>query len=273
MYKIIACDLDETLLDYHKQISKEDENSIKSLDEDIKFIMASGKNYKDIIPYLKQVGLYGKKNQYVISSNGTLIVNCENDEIISLSTLPFETVKRLFNIGTKYDVTIHIFTIDNIYTYNLNQEEIDYLKGTVTLTVFEKPDIEFLKEEKIIKIGFSRSDMPLLRSIEENDIVGFDNIDPSYSGNRYLEFNVKGIDKGYGLKLLSEKLGVDKKYIACIIDNYNDLVMKPYSSLFIGVANTVEEVKPYCDYICQRSCAESAVSEAIEYIREKGLCI
>lgn len=273
MYKIIACDLDETLLNCNKQISKEDENSIKALDEDIKFVLASGKAYQDVIPYLKQLGLYGKKGQYAISSNGTTIVNCENDEIISLTILPFKTAQRLFNIGLKYDIVIHIFTIDKIYTYNLNQEEIDYLSGAVMLTPFKKPDIDFLKNEPIIKIGFTESNIEFLRMIEENDMVDFDDIDISYSANRYLEFNKKGINKGYALKLLADKLKIDKKYIACIIDNHNDLVMKPYSSLFIGVANTVEEVKPYCDYICQRTCEESAVSEALEYIKEKGLCI
>ncbi|MGI6509629.1 MAG: HAD-IIB family hydrolase [Erysipelotrichaceae bacterium] len=276
MYKIIACDLDETLLDYNKQLSKENERSIKSLDEEVKFVLASGKAYKDFIPYLKQLGLYGKKGQYAISSNGTMIVSCENDEIISLSTLPFETVERLFNIGLKYDIVIHIFTIDKIYTYNLNQDEIDYLSGTVTLTVFDEPDIDFLRNENIIKIGYTKPDIEYLRAIEEKEIIGleyFDNIEPAYASGRYLEFNEKGIDKGYGLKLLSEKLGIDKKYIASIVDNYNDLPLKQYSSLFIGVANTVEELKPYCDYICLRSCEESAVSEAIEYIRKKGLCI
>ena len=273
MYKSIACDLDETLLDYNKQLSKENEISIKSLSEDIKFVLASGKAYQDFIPYLKQLGLYGKKGQYAISSNGTMIVDCENDEIISLSTLPFVTVERLFNIGLKYDVVIHIFTLDKIYTYNLNQDEIDYLSGKVVLTVFDEPKIDFLKNEKIIKIGYSKPDLDYLRVIEANEIVGFDNIEPSYASGRYLEFNKKDIDKGYGLKLLADKLRVDKKCIACIIDNYNDLSMKPYSALTIGVANTVEEVKPYCDYICQRSCEESAVSEALEYIKEKGLCI
>ncbi|NLZ74982.1 MAG: HAD-IIB family hydrolase [Erysipelotrichia bacterium] len=273
MYKIIACDLDETLLNYNKQISKEDEISIKALDEDVKFVLASGKAYQDIIPYLKQLDLYGKKGQYVICSNGTTIVNCENDELISLTTLPFKTAQRLFNVGLKYDIVIHIFTLDKIYTYNLNQDEINYLSGTVTLTPFEKPSIEFLKNESIIKIGFTKTDIEFLRMIEKKDLVDFDDIDISYSANRYLEFNKKGIDKGYGLKLLADKLGIDKKYIACIIDNYNDLVMKPYSSLFIGVANTVEEIKPYCDYICQRTCEESAVSEALKYIKEKGLCI
>lgn len=273
MYKIIACDLDETLLDYNKKLSSEDEKSIRSLDEKVKFVMASGKAYKDLIQYLKQTGLHGKKGQYAIAANGAMIVSCENDEIINVSALPFETVERLFKIGTRYDVTIHIFTLDNIYTYNLTQEEIDYLSGSVAFTVFEEPDIQFLRNEKIIKIGFSRTDMPLLKSIEKNEIAGFDDIEPLYSAGRYLEFNLRGIDKGYGLKVLSEKLKIKKECIACIIDNYNDLPMKPYAALFIGVGNTVEEVKPYCDYICQRSCAESAVSEALEYIRERGLCI
>lgn len=154
MYKIIACDLDETLLDYNKQLSKEDELSIRALDEKVMFVMASGKAYKDFIQYLKQAGLHGKKGQYAIASNGAMIVNCENDEIISVSTLPFETVERLFRIGIRYDVTIHIFTIDNIYTYNLTQEEIDYLSGSVTFTVFKEPDIQFLKMKRSPKLVF-----------------------------------------------------------------------------------------------------------------------
>ncbi|MGI6608616.1 MAG: HAD-IIB family hydrolase [Erysipelotrichaceae bacterium] len=272
MYRIIACDLDETLLDYNKQMSKKDEESIRALDKEVMFVMASGKSYKDFIPYLKQVGLYGRKGQYAISLNGGLIVSCENDEIISLSCLTFETAEKLFNIGLKYDITIHLFTVDNIYTYNLKQDEIDYLSGTVPLTVFDSPDISFLKDDNIVKIGFTKADVVFLRNIEENDITGFDEIDIAYSSGRYLEFNKKGIDKGYGLKLLSEKTGISKEHIACIGDNYNDLTMKPYSALFIGVANSVEEIKPYCDYVCRRTCAESAVSEALEYIREKCLC-
>ena len=91
-----------------------------------------------------------------------------------------------------------------------------------------------------------------------------DAVDLSYSSNRYIEFNQKGVTKGDGLRRLAAMLGVDMKDTIAIGDNFNDLSMIKAAGLGVGVANTAESMKAECDHITAATCQESAVSEVIE---------
>ena len=88
-------------------------------------------------------------------------------------------------------------------------------------------------------------------------------MDVSYSSNRYLEFNKKGVNKGTGLQHLASILDIDIKDTIAIGDNYNDLSMIQAAGLGVGVANTVEEMKPLCDVITEHTCEEDGVAEVI----------
>ena len=68
-------------------------------------------------------------------------------------------------------------------------------------------------------------------------------IDISYSSNRYIEFNHKGVNKVAGLKSLADLLHVELKDTMAIGDNFNDLSMIKVAGLGVGVQNTVEEMK------------------------------
>ena len=62
---------------------------------------------------------------------------------------------------------------------------------------------------------------------------------------------------------LAEKLGVDIADTIAIGDNFNDLAMIKAAGLGVGVANSNEGIKPFCDYICSRNHNESAIAEVI----------
>ena len=69
MIKIIACDLDETLLDSKKQISEENKIAIqKAKEKGVKFVCATGRGYKSVENILKELDLYDQEDQYVIST-------------------------------------------------------------------------------------------------------------------------------------------------------------------------------------------------------------
>ena len=89
-------------------------------------------------------------------------------------------------------------------------------------------------------------------------------MDVSYSSNRYMEVNRKGVNKGVGLQSLCNITGIDIAETIAIGDNYNDLSMIKAAGLGVGVANTVEAMKPKCDYITEADCDEGAVGEVIE---------
>jgi HAD superfamily hydrolase (TIGR01484 family) len=74
MYKIIACDLDETLLGTDRKISEKNKEAIlKAKELGVRFVPATGRGYRTVEGNLKELGLYDLENEYVISFNGGAI--------------------------------------------------------------------------------------------------------------------------------------------------------------------------------------------------------
>ena len=265
MYKIIVSDLDETLLRRSdKRVSEADRAAIAKAGElGVKFVPTSGRGYRSMERTLKELDLYGKADQYVISFNGGAITENRDNRLLFFQGLPFSLAEEFYRRGQRYDVCIHVYTIDTVYVYNFVQGERDFLKGR--MEVVEVPDktLDFLRGQEIVKCLYMNTDHAYLEKIarELSDITG--DTDVSYSSNRYLEFNKKGVNKGAGLRKLAELLGVDMRDTIAIGDNYNDITMIEAAGLGVGVQNTVEELKPRCDYVTRATCDESAVSEVI----------
>ena len=74
MYKLIVCDLDETLLDSEKKICQKNIDAIKKAREmGVKFIPATGRGYTCIDYVLNTLDLYDLEGEYAISTNGAIV--------------------------------------------------------------------------------------------------------------------------------------------------------------------------------------------------------
>ena len=265
MYKIIACDMDETLLRKDKTISDEDKKNIAKLKEyGVKFVPASGRGYMSIDAQLKELGTFDAAGEYVISFNGGAITENKNHKLLHFQGIPFELAEEFYRRGLNYDVCIHVYTKEKVYAYNFFQNEKDYVAGRMDVEEIFDKDIKFLQGQEIVKCLYANTNVDYLREIadELKEITG--GCDVSFSSNRYLEFNRRGVNKGSGLRKLAEILGVDIKNCIAIGDNFNDLSMLQEAGLGVGVANVAEGMKKDCDYICEKDCNNSAVSEVIK---------
>lgn len=265
MYKIIACDLDETLLSTDRTVSRRNIEAIEQARAlGVKFVPATGRGYSSLNGTLAELGLLERENEYAISFNGGAITENKGNRLLHFQGLPFSLAEELYRTGRQYDVCIHIYTRDMVYVYRLWQEEIDYLSGRMEIKEIFDTNLSFLAGQDIVKMLYEKMDYPYLRQIEQ-DLEGFtQDIDISYSSNRYIEFNRKGVSKGAGLLTLAKLLGVEPEETIAIGDNFNDLSMIQAAGLGVGVRNTVEEMKPACDFITEATNDESAVAEVIE---------
>ena len=127
-----------------------------------------------------------------------------------------------------------------------------------------EPNLAFLADEKIIKCLVMNTDVAYLHRLadEWQDIT--EDIDVSFSANRYLEFNKKGVNKGTGLVRLGHILSIPTKDIIAIGDNYNDLPMIKTAGLGVFMANTPEELKHQADYVTTLDNNAGGVAEVIE---------
>lgn len=268
MYKLIACDLDETLLDDNHRIPQSNCQAIKKAREEygIKFVLATGRGVNQVQHELRDLGLDGLDDEYVISFNGGALSENKNNRIFQFHGLAFEKMKELFNVGLNFDVCMLIHTLDGLYVYNADEAEKNKLKKQrIEAIYFTESNVDFLKNAPICKILYQSEDLDYLMSLEEK-LINFtkDSVTVSYSSNRYMEFNALGIDKGQGLIELANKLGIDMEDTIAIGDNFNDLSMLKAAGLSVAANNAVAEVKAVCDYVTQANNNEGVVAELIE---------
>ena len=152
-------------------------------------------------------------------------------------TTSLEKRKEIYNLAVKYDVVIHVYTRDAVYAYNLTEDEKRYVQNRQEMIEVFDQNLDFLKGQEIVKILYTNTDFEYLQSIDRDlkDIT-YD-MDVSYSSNRYIEFNHKGVNKGAGLKKLANLLHIDIQDTIAIGDNYNDLSMIKDAGLGVGVQN------------------------------------
>ncbi|MBR4139741.1 MAG: HAD family hydrolase [Lachnospiraceae bacterium] len=267
MYKLIVCDLDETLLNSDKKICQENIDAIKKArDLGVKFVPATGRGYTCIDYVLNTLELYDLENEYAISNNGAIVTENRDFRHVSYHGLSNDIAMEIVRFGIDKRLCVQAFTAKDIYTFNINEDEKQWLfmfKPDAVLC----PDLntEFLESMEIVKVMFQHTDVKYLASfmdqlshrVKEATTI-------SYSSNRYMEFTAKGIDKGTALRELTQLLGVDLKETLVIGDNNNDLSMLKVAGVSAAVGNATQEVKDFCDYQAVRKNGEGAVAEIIE---------
>lgn len=266
MIRLIACDLDETLLDEHKQVAKGNLKEIqRARDAGILFVPASGRGYTSMDAILKELNLYQKPGEYTISNNGGIVIENHTLQHISFHSFPYEQAVSLFTFGYQRQLCVEVFTNHDVYAFHLNEDERTWLyqfkKDAITC---KEKNIEFLKQEPIVKILFQHTDMNVLHELaKEMQSLTQEIASVSFSSNRYLELNPIGVDKGVGLQELARYLHIPMEETMAIGDNDNDRELLRVAGLSIAVANASEDIKALADHVTVHDHKNGAVGEAI----------
>ncbi len=265
MYRMICCDLDETLLGADKHVSERNIEAVKKAREKgVKFVVSTGRGFGSVHKTLNELGLSGQTGEYVISLNGGAILEIGSEKLLYMNSLPRDLAEALFEKGLGYDVSMQVYTKVDSYYYNLKEDDRAYLAGRVEIDEFFTPNLDFLKGQEIVKLLYADHNVPHLNAIEEEIRPMLGDVDVTYSSNRYLEFNHKGVSKGKGLLWLAEYLGIPREETIAIGDNFNDESMMKAAGLGVCVRNGVEEMKQICGYVTEATNTENAVAEVIE---------
>ena len=262
MYKIIACDLDETLLNSDHQVSNQDIETINKLTEmGVKFVLATGRGYNTTFDLQKTLGLYDKKGEYVISFNGGCVTENENNRVLYKRGISFDTASALYKEAIRRNLTVHVYTEDTVYIRNYIDAERKYVEGRMPIKEIFTDNIDFLKDEPIIKALYMDVDINRLYKVASEITALTDGLAVSYSSNRYLEFNNPNADKGIGLRKLAELLGVDMADTMAVGDHVNDLPMLKAAGLGVGVRNSNARIINELDLPLDCSNNENPITE------------
>ena len=268
MIKLIACDLDETLLNSDKKISEKNRIAIQRAKDEygVLFVPATGRGYTCIDAVLDPLALRDQEDAYIISNNGGILCTAKDYQKLQFHALPFALACELFQFGYEANVCIQVFTDKDVYAFHLNEDEKKWLfMFKPDSIICEETSLAFLKDTPIAKILFQNTDMTYLQQIaKQMKPITKDKVSVSYSSNRYLELNAIGVDKGLGLRELAAHLGIAIEDTMAIGDNLNDYAMLKDAGVAVAVANAVAEIQAISDYVTKANCNEDAVAEAIQ---------
>lgn len=265
MYKLIACDLDETLIGYDRTICQRNIDAVRAARErGAKFVVATGRGYALARTELKELGLYQRAGEYTISFNGGALTENAGERLLRFEGLAFEQANVLYTEALKRDFCVHAYTKDALFIENLTDADRAGISPNIPYETVSWGNLEPLRGTDIAKVIVQREDVAILQALERELSPLVEGVQTSYSSNRFLEYNRAGVDKGAGLLHLAEILGIPREETIAIGDNPNDLAMIRAAGLGCGVANVAQEMRAACDYVCAADCSQGGVAEVIE---------
>ncbi|MBZ4663119.1 MAG: sugar-phosphatase [Caloramator sp.] len=262
MYKLIALDMDGTLLNENKEISKSNLEAIQfARRKGIKIVLATGRPTKGIEKYLKELSLIDE-NEYAVSYNGAIVQEVKSGKIIAQNVMSLDDLKQLYNLSKELNVNIHALTPNSCITPKINQySELEATMNNIPLEIVDFDAID--KNTTIVKIMFVDPEEKLNKVIESLPKELYDKYTIVRSAPFFLEFLNNKVNKGFGVRLLAEKLGIKPSEIICIGDAENDIHMIEYAGLGIAMGNAFPEVKKKADYVTKTN-EEDGVAHVIK---------
>lgn len=263
MYKLIAIDIDGTLLNDRREITAEvREAIIAAKKRGVKIVLCSGRAVGGVTLFLQELKLDGD-DDYIIALNGARILKAATQEVIDKRTLGLCDLKDLYALGRELNTYTIFFDDTSIYSLHKYIHKYTVQAAFLSQVQLYYCGIEEVTDDcdisQIIFVDHPERLKPVFASLPEN-------IKNKYSIVRstpyYIEFLHPEATKGNAVKILAEKLGIRREEVMCIGDGGNDLSMIQYAGCGVAMGNATDELKRHADYITLSN-NEAGVAHAI----------
>lgn len=251
MYKLIATDLDGTLVTDDKNLTDRTiENIKKALKKNVKIMISSARAFYRLERYIDELDLR-KENQYTICFNGAMIVENITGKILYSKNLDKREVNELIILGKKLNIPIMIYS-KNAHHAEKIPEIIKKNKNSkgMNIKIENFNEIDFDKEENYIyKIVFMDKPEKIIEARKNIPKEIIKKYEVTSSVPEYIEFVKKGIKKSVAIKFIMDKFKIKQEEVIAIGDGENDIEMLKFAGLGVAMDNANNYVKENADYI------------------------
>lgn len=266
-YRLIAIDMDGTLLSNRDKISERNRKALlDAMDNGIHIVLTTGRIYKSALYYYKQIGLKSP----IIACNGAVIASSEGDIILE-KFIEDKVLEKIIDLAEENDMYYHFYDRDNFY-YKTSREEFanyygyyekNYVKQDIKLVRFKNPwEIVDLSSSRYHKAVFIDDDPDRLLKFRRK-LEAINGISVSKSWHNNIEVMNEEVSKGNAVRFLAELLNIDSSKVVAIGDNENDVSMFKIAGLSIAMENGDDIAKKQADVITDSN-DEDGVAKAIE---------
>ncbi len=291
MYKLMAIDLDGTLLNSFGEVSEETKKALKKAKEQgTEIVLASGRPISSTESLAIELGV----DNYLISGNGAAVYDIKNQKILYDRFLTKEQVLNIAKMCEENSFFYNVYTEDEVIASSLNYNVLFYHKENIKKIEEKRTHInvvqniaEYIEQsgkEKFLKITVCdesqfifNSIMKRLKAIDGIDVLevaymskkkiksGTEDIDIQYY---YTEITNENVNKWTAIEFLLEKLNIAKEEVIAIGDNVNDKEMIEEAGLGVVMGNSNPKMKEIADKIVADNNSEGVLEAINKYVLE-----
>lgn len=236
-FRMIALDVDGTLIDDHFMIQPKTKALLKALhDQGVEIALCTGRNPSGAIPLMEEMGITGP----VVTHNGAFSLHSSTREIYGVLGFQMAELKEIVNFCRERNIHFDVNTPLHLYV-----EKMDDALASLYQAYFAEPillDDIFTLNEEVVKFTLVAEENVIDDLVDEVR-ERFPQFHSIRSGENYIDLMHPKASKGYGLQIVTEKLGIPLNKVIAFGNYYNDIEMLQEVGLGIAMENSPPEVK------------------------------
>lgn len=260
-YKLVAVDMDGTLLTPELEISRDTVETVrKVIQKGVIFTLSTGRMYLAALPFAKLLEL----DVPVITCNGAVTKCSRTGNVIDIKVIPENYLWEVINYCRDESLSASIYSDDNIFME----------KGSRNMGIHERLDFaepilvdgfKALADSTVIKIMCSSSD-PYALEYKTRKLYEMykDKLTFYFSLPYFVEIVNKDANKRNALEIIAAKFNIKREEIIAIGDNFNDMDMIMYAGLGVAMGNSPQYLKDAADFV-----THSNDEDGVRYVLEK----
>lgn len=245
MYKLIAIDVDDTLINDDKVVTEGTQRALEqAIERGVTVTLATGRMYASAQNVARQTGL----NVPLITYQGSLVKNLIDGSVLYERSVPADAARKIFEYCERNELHLQLYVNDRLYVREENDKIKEYADiSKIPYTV--EPDYAKLSAEPNTKMliidepAYLDELAPIFR-----DMLG-DAVHITKSKPNFLEFTHREGTKGHALKALAKQFGCDMSEVMAIGDSWNDHDMIEVAGLGVAMGNAIDSLKAVADYV------------------------
>lgn len=237
--KLIALDMDGTLLTSKDEVSEANKLAIKKArDKGVAVMISTGRWLDSCYPFAEMLDL----DTPLITVNGGEIWSAKK-ELIERHVHDSEKMEEMWKLGR--DIGVNMWIISTTKVYNGGDYPEDF------------------SAHEWLKIGFSSEDLNKLDSIREG-LDNYDDLELTNSLPTNIEVNPLGVNKANGIMRVCEEMNISMNEVMAVGDSLNDIKMIEQAGIGVAMGNAQTKIKEVADYTTDTNNADG-VAKAIKH--------
>lgn len=276
MYRLLATDMDQTLLDDNHEVGAANIQAWAELQAlGCMVVPSSGRAHDSILESLAEVPEALLHDTYIISYNGSCITRMSDGKLLTSNQLSAARVQALFDYGRDLGcVSMHIYELSGrCWGWRLQPDEVAYLAGHMGYEPTDTPKLPAIQTTPMAKILYCipDGDAQLRDILDHMPAELLDGVSTTFSSGRYLEFNPQGVDKGAGLRKLAQLLDINLSDTIACGDAANDIDMVKAAGCGVAVANAIDGLPEVANYHSPATNNDGILADVLAHVVKPAL--